>query len=189
MKKLVISAALATLAFAAPAHAGKLELGVLDCVIDGGQSYIIASNKGVTCTFRPYNSRKSELYTGVISKLGVDLGMTHQGQLSWAVLAASSSYDLGSGRQVFRRQRRSERRHRRRPQRFGRRLRQLLRAAAALGTGADRPQCRCRRDFARAAAFAEVKVEREGRRLRPARPLRGSPLGWSRETRPSCGRG
>lgn len=96
MKKLIMSAALATLAFAAPAHTGKLELGVLDCVIDGGQSYIIASNKGVTCTFRPYNSRKSELYTGVISKLGVDLGMTHQGQLSWAVLAASSSYDPGA---------------------------------------------------------------------------------------------
>ncbi|MDP1363176.1 DUF992 domain-containing protein, partial [Klebsiella variicola] len=85
-------AALAMTTVAAPASAGKVELGVLDFVIDGGQSYIVASNKGVTCTYRPYNSRKSELYTGVISKLGVDLGMTHQGQLSWAVLAASSSY-------------------------------------------------------------------------------------------------
>ena len=96
MKKLACLAALAMTTVAAPASAGKVERGVLDCVIDGGQSYIVASNKGVTCTYRPYNSRKSELYTGVISKLGVDLGMTHQGQLSWAVLAASSSYDSGA---------------------------------------------------------------------------------------------
>ncbi|HEY4191578.1 MAG TPA: DUF992 domain-containing protein [Mesorhizobium sp.] len=89
MKLACASALLATMIMAAPASAGSLELGVLDCTIDGGTGYLIASNKGVACTFRPHNGRASEAYTGVISKIGVDLGITHQGALQWAVLAAT----------------------------------------------------------------------------------------------------
>jgi hypothetical protein len=88
MKLACASALLATL-LAAPASAGSFQLGVLDCTIDGGTGYVIASNKGVACTFRPYHGGGSEAYTGVISKIGVDLGMTHQGTLQWAVLSAT----------------------------------------------------------------------------------------------------
>lgn len=95
MKLACATALLATL-IAAPASAAALELGVLDCTIDGGTGYFIASNKGVACTFRPHNGG-SESYTGVISKIGVDLGMTHQGALQWAVLAATRD---GSGDQL-----------------------------------------------------------------------------------------
>ncbi len=92
----LVAAALASATFAVPAHAGRLELGVLDCTIDGGQAYVIASHKGVSCIYRPSNGSHPELYTGVISKLGVDLGTTNQGQLVWAVLAATRDYDPGS---------------------------------------------------------------------------------------------
>src|SRR5690606_23254293 len=47
-----------------------------------------------TCTFRPHHGGGSEAYTGMISKLGVDLGATHQGALQWAVLAATRG-DVG----------------------------------------------------------------------------------------------
>ncbi|TGQ23996.1 DUF992 domain-containing protein, partial [Mesorhizobium sp. M4B.F.Ca.ET.214.01.1.1] len=78
IKKLVCAAALATTVFAAaPASAGRLQLGTLDCTIDGGTGYIVASNKGVSCVFRPHHHGPSEIYTGVISKLGVDVGKTH----------------------------------------------------------------------------------------------------------------
>ena len=95
IKKIICAAALATTAFVAPASAGKLQLGTLDCTIDGGVGYVITSNKGVDCTFRPYHHGPSEKYTGMISKLGVDLGQTHQGQLVWAVLAATRDRDAG----------------------------------------------------------------------------------------------
>lgn len=95
IKKLGCAAALATTLLAVPASAGKLQLGVLDCTIDGGTGYIITSNKGVSCTFRPYHHGPAEMYTGVISKLGVDVGKTHQGQLAWAVLAATRDRDAG----------------------------------------------------------------------------------------------
>ena len=95
IKKLAFAAALATTVLALPVNAGTLRLGTLDCTIDGGVGYVITSNKGVSCTFRPYHHGPSEQYTGMISKLGVDVGQTHQGQLAWAVLAATRSHDEG----------------------------------------------------------------------------------------------
>ena len=89
------AAALAATVLASPVNAGTLRLGTLDCTIDGGVGYVITSNKGVSCTFRPYHHGPSEQYTGMISKLGVDVGQTHQGQLAWAVLAATRSHDQG----------------------------------------------------------------------------------------------
>jgi hypothetical protein len=97
IQKLTLAAAFAALGLATSANAtGRFELGVLDCSIDGGTSYVVTSNKGVSCTFKPSNGGPSEIYTGVISKLGVDLGSTHQGQLVWSVLAASRDYDSGN---------------------------------------------------------------------------------------------
>lgn len=87
--KLACATALLATLMAAPASAAALELGILDCTIDGGAGYVIASNKGVTCTYRPHHGGGSEAYTGMISKLGVDLGVTNQGALQWAVLAAT----------------------------------------------------------------------------------------------------
>ncbi len=86
--KLACATALLATLTAAPASAAALELGILDCAIDGGTGYVVTSNKGVTCTFRPHRGG-SEVYTGMISKLGVDLGSTNQGSLQWAVLAAT----------------------------------------------------------------------------------------------------
>jgi hypothetical protein len=95
INKLACAAALATTVLAAPVNAGTLRLGTLDCTIDGGVGYVVTSNKGVACTFRPYHHGPAEQYTGMISKLGVDVGQTHQGQLAWAVLAATRSHDEG----------------------------------------------------------------------------------------------
>ena len=95
IKKLACATVLAATVLAAPANAGKLQLGVLNCAIDGGTGYIVGSNKGISCTFRPNQGGPSEAYTGMISKLGVDVGQTGQGQLVWAVLAATSQPDAG----------------------------------------------------------------------------------------------
>ncbi|MDX8483493.1 DUF992 domain-containing protein [Mesorhizobium sp. VK24D] len=95
IKKLVCAAALSTTVLALPVSAGTLRLGTLDCTIDGGTGYVITSNKGVSCVFRPSHHGPAEIYTGMISKLGVDVGKTHQGQLVWAVLAATRNHDAG----------------------------------------------------------------------------------------------
>lgn len=90
MKTILGALALLSAVAAAPSAASALELGILDCQVDGGIGYVIGSHKGVACTFRPYdNAYTPETYTGVISKLGLDIGKTRQGTLSWAVLAAT----------------------------------------------------------------------------------------------------
>ncbi len=79
-----------------PTDAASLRLGLLICTIEGGSGYVIGSNKTLDCAFKPSRGGPLEHYTGIISKLGVDVGYTDQGALQWAVLtAAGSNYDDG----------------------------------------------------------------------------------------------
>lgn len=91
----IAAALLLPVLVAEPADAA-LRLGILNCSIDGGAAYVIGSNKTVQCTFIPSRSGAAERYTGIISKLGVDVGYTHQGALQWAVLAAGRTYEDGA---------------------------------------------------------------------------------------------
>jgi len=91
-----LAASLATAFLAVPAgSAGNVKLGLLTCEIDGGTGLIIASHKGLSCTFKSSRGGGREYYTGIISKIGVDVGVTDQGSLQWAVLAAASKYEDG----------------------------------------------------------------------------------------------
>jgi hypothetical protein len=90
-----LAVSLAAAFLAAPANAGDVKLGLLTCDIEGGTGLVIASHKGLDCTFKPSRGGHKEHYTGIISKIGVDLGVTHQGALVWAVFAASRDYDGG----------------------------------------------------------------------------------------------
>lgn len=69
-----------TLAFASttsPVRADILELGVLECVVDGGTGFIFGSTKELACEFIPANdSEAREPYFGVINKYGIDIGFT-----------------------------------------------------------------------------------------------------------------
>ena len=88
MKKLAI-AALITLGLAAsPAFAATsgVKIGVLNCDVSAGVGMIIASSKTVKCHFdRSVGGR--EYYTGTIEKLGIDVGFTGKGVMSWVVFA------------------------------------------------------------------------------------------------------
>src|SRR5690606_21577127 len=91
----LLAASLMTASLAAPASAGTMRLGILTCDIEGGTALVIASHKGLDCTFKPSGGGHKERYTGIIAKIGVDLGVTHQGSLVWAVLAVTSDYEGG----------------------------------------------------------------------------------------------
>ncbi|MBL8580773.1 MAG: DUF992 domain-containing protein, partial [Rhizobiaceae bacterium] len=77
MKPLVILTAAICIGAAFPAAAQQpgIELGVLDCVVDGGTGFIIGSTKDVSCTYRPADPKNApESYFGVIRKFGLDIG-------------------------------------------------------------------------------------------------------------------
>ena len=91
MKNFVL-AGLAILPLAAtPAFAQEgVELGVLECTIEGGTGFIIGSKKDLACTFKPTeNSFAPESYFGVVNKFGLDIGTTEDAFMQWLVLAPS----------------------------------------------------------------------------------------------------
>lgn len=94
MKNLIIAAASAAFlasALSAQAQDQGVELGLLDCTVDGGAGFIIGSTKDVVCTYTPADKAFApESYHGVINKFGLDIGVTGKTLMTWAVLAPSS---------------------------------------------------------------------------------------------------
>jgi Protein of unknown function (DUF992) len=86
MKKLFASLLVISAFATAPAMAGGVKVGVLNCRIEAGAGFIIGSSKDVDCEFKRAGGGR-EYYTGTIGKLGIDLGVTTDGVLGWVVFA------------------------------------------------------------------------------------------------------
>jgi Protein of unknown function (DUF992) len=67
-----------------------VQSGTLACDISGGIGFIIGSQKALNCSFVPRPAGPPEFYSGVINKLGVDLGGTRGGVMIWAVYAPTT---------------------------------------------------------------------------------------------------
>src|SRR5262245_65853359 len=81
------AAALAlTVASADPAAAQRVRAGVLTCDISAGIGFILGSQKAVVCTFAPEPAGPQEVYSGSISKFGLDVGATGGAVMVWAVV-------------------------------------------------------------------------------------------------------
>jgi hypothetical protein len=67
---------------------------MLNCQGGGQTSYVLGSVTQMNCVFRPDVGRP-ENYTATIRRYGVDLGMTTENALAWAVMAPTAR--LGRG--------------------------------------------------------------------------------------------
>jgi hypothetical protein len=67
--------------------ANRTKVGTLTCDISAGIGLIITSKKDVTCMFTASQPGPREVYTGSITKFGLDLGATAGGEMIWAVFA------------------------------------------------------------------------------------------------------
>lgn len=74
-----------------PAFAQDLiELGKLECFVDEGTGFIIGSSKDISCVFTSNDTAWGEdNYFGVINKIGIDIGSTEEGFITWIVVAAA----------------------------------------------------------------------------------------------------
>lgn len=54
----------------------RVEVGLLDCVVEAGTGFIIGSNKRLSCSFDPADGRPVEHYAGTVKKFGLDIGRT-----------------------------------------------------------------------------------------------------------------
>jgi hypothetical protein len=78
----------ATVFVVGPEAATRVEVGVLTCKAASSTGYIIGSTRELRCRFN--RSGKDEYYTGTIQKFGLDIGVTKQAEISWAVLASTA---------------------------------------------------------------------------------------------------
>lgn len=88
-------AAIAALAFGAPADAAGVKVGVLTCHESSGWGFIFGSSKKLHCDFSPSRGY-GERYNGTVSKFGVDVGYTAGGILVWDVVAPNSGMRRGA---------------------------------------------------------------------------------------------
>ncbi len=88
MQRLAIAAIalLVTAVSLKPAEAqGRLKVGVLNCDISAGLGLIIGSSRAVRCLFIPDRGGPQEVYSGIINRVGIDLGVTAGAHMVWAV--------------------------------------------------------------------------------------------------------
>ena len=95
MKKTIAMLALAagvTLAAGSSMAASGVKIGTLSCKVSGGSSYIVGSDRDLTCTFKGLNGSR-EKYTGSIHKVGIDIGNTDEAVMGWVVFALGGLED------------------------------------------------------------------------------------------------
>lgn len=92
MSKALAALLAAVFAFALPGAATAkaettVKVGVLSCGIAPGVGYIVMSQKKLSCVYQPSRGGRVETYRGKITRIGLDIGMTQQSVVVWAVLA------------------------------------------------------------------------------------------------------
>jgi hypothetical protein len=87
--------ALAALVFSAVSLSAEAQptgaAGMLTCKTSASLGLIIGSHQKLACVFSPNNGAPAQKYVGHINRLGVDLGVTAAGVMSWAVLAHNAA--------------------------------------------------------------------------------------------------
>ena len=87
----VIAAVVA--ASAANAESRRVQVGPLTCSLSSSIGLVIGSQRNVSCLFRGAPGEPDEPYTGTMTKVGLDLGLTTGSVIIWTVFADTSGYE------------------------------------------------------------------------------------------------
>ena len=92
----LLGAAAITLASSAIATAqqGRVQVGVLECRGGSSLGFIVGSVTNLSCVLRA-DGREPDYYVAQIRKVGLDLGITEQSALAWAVFAPTNQIGHG----------------------------------------------------------------------------------------------
>src|SRR5260370_21314301 len=71
-------------------QAGRPRVGTLTCNISPGVGMIVAGQRQLSCIEAEARGRAREAYEGTVSTLGLDIGATSGGELTWAVFAPTT---------------------------------------------------------------------------------------------------
>ncbi len=97
MKTLTILACAAAALLAAPAAnaAEGTDMGVLTCTLTDVTNVVVYTDEKFSCVFKPKNGEPYN-YAGQIKSIGIDLSVTKDMTLVWAVLTTRTDGDVGN---------------------------------------------------------------------------------------------
>ena len=84
---IVAAAALAMIAKPADAQPRRIQVGTLTCSLSAGVGLIVGSQRNVNCLFQGEAGDPQEPYTGTMTRIGLDIGVTTGGAIMWAVFS------------------------------------------------------------------------------------------------------
>jgi hypothetical protein len=72
--------------------AARVEVGKLECSLSASVGLIVGSQKNVACNFKPDGGGPPEAYTGTMTTVGIDIGVTAGGVMVWGVFTDTNRY-------------------------------------------------------------------------------------------------
>jgi hypothetical protein len=87
-----MAAALTLLTAPVDAQPSRIELGTLTCSMSSSIGLIVGSQKNVNCIFRGRPGEPEEAYTGTMTTIGLDIGITTGGVIVWTVFADTNRF-------------------------------------------------------------------------------------------------
>ena len=93
--RLIAAAALVALS-AAPALSAGAKIGLLTCKTSASIGLIVGSHQRISCRYTPDGGGPPEDYAGYINRVGLDLGVTAGGIMTWGVVAPTRGLPHGA---------------------------------------------------------------------------------------------
>jgi uncharacterized protein DUF992 len=78
----------------------RVEIGLLRCTLSPGVGALAGSRRRMSCRFTYDAGRRTANYTGTITRLGIDIGATAGGLMSWRVLSRTRGASAIAGNYV-----------------------------------------------------------------------------------------
>ena len=78
---------MAIVSLSSPQAFAQTKAGMLVCNTSATIGWIVGSQQKISCTFTPEYNRVPENYFGTIGRIGLDIGVTAAGVMSWLVIA------------------------------------------------------------------------------------------------------
>ncbi len=86
------AAALAMIANPADAQPRRIQVGTLTCSLSAGVGLIVGSQRNVNCLLKGQPGEPEETYTGTMTRVGLDIGVTSGSAIIWAVFSETNRY-------------------------------------------------------------------------------------------------
>ena len=70
----------------------RIQVGTLTCSLSSSVGLVLGSQKNVNCIFKGRPGERDEAYTGTMTTIGLDIGITTGGVIVWGVFAGTNRY-------------------------------------------------------------------------------------------------